>query len=182
MKYILLFEKFEKMRWELITSNPEKKINGKRLIDIVKNAYKTTKLGSMVKTMKDVLKSYWYVININSDKDIDACLFYRKHRKEENWKGFKIQGLGHDGDHKSKKLIIKKLVDILNNQKGYWCEASDILESILNAKGVKKITDEKTLKRLFPNSKIVLLKDGQYKRTLNDGQWITETVFGDPNF
>jgi len=182
MKYLLLFEKYQKMKWELITSNPEKRIEGERLIDIVDNAYRNTNLGSFVKTMSDVLKSHWLVIDCDEFDDIDACIFYRKSRKNETWKGGKIQGIGHDGDYNAKKLLITKLIDVLNNQDGFWIEASDILESILNDKGVRKVTDIDILYKLFPESDIVFLENGQYKRTLEDVSWVTESVFGNPKF
>lgn len=182
MNYLLLFEEYQKMKWEIITSNPEKKLEGKRLIDIVDNAYKNTNLGSFVKTMSDVLKSHWFIIDCDDQDDIDACIFYRESRSNEDWKGGKIQGIGHDGDSKAKKLLIEKLVNVLNNKEGFWIEASDVLESILNDKGVKKVKDIDILYQLFPNSEIVLLENGQYKRTLEDGSWIKETVFGNPKF
>lgn len=182
MKYLLLFEKYQKMKWEIITSNPEKRIEGERLIDIVDNAYLNTNLGSFVKTMSDVLKSHWMVIDCDEFDDIDACIFYREPRSNEIWKGGKIQGIGHDGDYNAKKLLIKKLVDVLNNQDGFWIEASDTLESLLDNKEVKKVTDINILYKLFPESDIVFLENGQYKRTLEDGSWVTESVFGNPKF
>lgn len=180
MNYLLLFEDFQKMKWEIITSNPQKRLEGERLIDIVDNAYKNTNLGSFVKTVSDVLKSHWFVIDCDEQDDIDACIFYREPRKNETWKGAKIQGIGHDGDYKAKKLLIEKLVNILNNKIGFWIEASDILESILSDKGAKKVEDINILRQLFPNSDIVMLENGQYKRTLENGSWITESVFGLP--
>lgn len=182
MKYLLIFEKYQKMKWELITSDPEKRIEGERLIDIVDNAYRNTNLGSFVKTMSDVLKSHWMVIDCDEFDDIDACIFYREPRNNEIWKGGKIQGIGHDGDHNAKKLLIRKLIDVLNNQDGFWIEASDTLESLLDSREVKKVTDIDTLYKLFPESDIVFLENGQYKRTIEDGSWVTESVFGNPKF
>lgn len=180
MNNILLFEEYQKMKWELITSNPEKEIEGQRLIDIVRTAYHNTKLGSFVKTMSDVLKSHWLVIDCDEFDDIGACIFYRNPRKNENWKGGKIQGIGHDGDYNAKKLVIEKLINVLNNQNGFWVEASDTLESLLNDKKVTKVTDINILYKLFPYSEIRMLKNGQYKRTLENGRWVIESVFGDP--
>lgn len=182
MNYLLLFEEYQKMKWELITSDPEKEIEGKRLIEIVDIAYRNTNLGSFVKTMSDVLKSHWLVIDCDEYDDIDACIFYRQQRTNENWKGAKIQGIGHDGDYKAKRILMNKLIKVLNHNDGYWIEASGILESILNDKGVKKVTDKETLSKLFPDSKIEFIENGQYKRTLEDGSWVTETVFGNPKF
>jgi hypothetical protein len=180
MNYLLLFEEYQKMNWEIITSNPQKRLEGERLIDIVNNAYRNTNLGSFVKTMSDVLKSHWFVIDCDIKDDIDACIFYRESKRNETWKGGKIQGIGHDGDYIAKKLLIEKLVNILNNKVGFWIEASDVLESILVEKGAKRVKDVDIIYQLFPNSDIVILKDGQYKRTLEDGSWVRESIFGIP--
>jgi len=179
MSRILNYSEFN--NWEVITSNPKKMVNGKRLIDIVKNAYKNTNLGSFVRTMRDVLKSMWQVIDIKNDGDIDACIFYRKPRENEKWKGFKIQGIGHDGESVSRKASIARLVSLLEED-GYWIEASGKLESILILKGSNRIKDIKILKKLYPNSGIYLRKDGSYMRTLNDGKKVIESTFGNPIF
>jgi hypothetical protein len=167
-----------KTNWEIISSNPDKLVNGKKLIDIVNNAYRNTNLGSFVKTIRDVLKSIWMVIDLKEDGIIDACIFYRTKRKDENWDGFKIQGIGHDGSDIAKKSVIKKLINILKKPK-YWIEASGKLELILEQNGVPKITDINVLSKLYPNSEIVMMGD-KYKRTLNNGTWITESTFGNP--
>jgi hypothetical protein len=178
MKYILLFENYKKMKWEIITSNPDKKIEGKRLIDIVSNAYRNTNMGSFVKTISDVIKSKWLVIDCDEYDDIDACIFYRGPRKDEKWDGYKIQGIGHDGDPVAKKILIKKLIDTLKNDNGFWIEASGTLEYILE-ENLERVTDIEIIKRLFPDSKIVFSENGQYKRTLGN-TWIEESVFGLP--
>jgi hypothetical protein len=180
MIWLKYFENFNK-NWELLLSNPDKRINGERLIDLVKIAYNKTPLGSFVKTLSDVIKSSWYIIDWDEKGDIDACIFYRKPRKGEKWKGKKIQGIGHDGESKSKEVLLEKLIDVLD-QPGNWVEASDKLETILEMKKSPKVTDINTLEKLFPNSKIIeILPDGRYKRTLND-KIITESVFGNPEF
>jgi hypothetical protein len=183
MKYLKYFENYGDYsnKWELLLSNPEKKIRGESLIDLVNNAYKITNLGSFVKTIRDVIKSEWFIIDWDDLGDIDACLFYRKPRPNEVWIGKKFQGVGHDGRGDSKKILLEKLCTELKKE-GNWIEASDKLESILENRGIKKITDIRVLKKLFPGSKILKIhNNGRYDRTLENGV-ITESVFGNPVF
>ena len=180
MKYLKLFEKYElpKNKWEVISSNPIKRIEGKTLIELVDNAYSSTPLGSFVKTISDVVKSEWLVIDYDEEDGVDACIFYRDARPNENWVGKKLQGIGHDGVKESKKLIIQKMVDTLQ-QDGIWIESSDAMESVLE-RSLDRVTDLNILKKLFPNSDVKLLETGQYERTIESGEVIKESVFGKP--
>lgn len=180
MRYLKLFEEYElpKNKWEIISSNPVKKIEGKTLIELVDNAYSSTPLGSFVKTISDVVKSEWLVIDYNEEVGVDACIFYREARPDENWVGKKLQGIGHDGVKESKKLIIQKMVDVLQ-QDGIWIEASDAMESVLE-RSLDRVTDPEILNKLFPNSNVKLLETGQYERTIEGGDIVKESVFGKP--
>lgn len=179
MKWIKYFEGFQKNKWEVLLSNPDKKIEGERLIDLVDTAYSVTPLGSFVKTINDVIKSQWAVIDYNEEDGIDACIFYRNPRPDENWSGQKIQGIGHDGEKDSKKIVIQKMVDLLEKD-GFWTEVSDKMEEVLRINGCRAVKDLETLQKLFPNSKIEMLEEGQYQRTLDSGEFVKETVFGFP--
>ena len=185
MKYLKNINEFKlnlpKKTWEIISSNPTKKIAGQNLIELVNTAYKSTPLGSFVKTISDVVKSDWLVIDYNEADEIDACIFYREARPNENWVGKKIQGIGHDGVKESKKIIIKKMIQKLNED-GFWIEASDRMEEVLEKSGCPKVSDIETLQKLFPNSEITLLENGDYKRTLENGEVVKESVFGKPKF
>lgn len=179
MRFLKLFEDFQKNKWELLLSNPQKEIEGKRLIDLVNTAYGVTTMGSFVNTIQDVIKSNWLIIDYNQENGIDACIFYRESRPQENWQGKKIQGLGHDGQKDSKRIVISKLLDVLETE-GNWTEVSDRMEEILYAKGARKVTDLKLIQQLFPNSEIKMITDSQYERTLENGNVVKETVFGYP--
>jgi len=179
MKYIKLYEDYKKNQWELLLSNPNKLQEGEKLVDLVTNAYQNTTMGSFVNTVKDVVKSNWAVIDCNDDPGIDACIFFRDPRSDENWAGRKLQGIGHDGEKKSKIYIIDKMVNMLK-EPGTWIEASDKLEEVLLAKGSNKVTDIEVLKKLFPKSKFKMLDNGQYQRSLENGTFVTESVFGTP--
>lgn len=185
MKYLKSIYEFKlnlpKKKWEIISSNPTKKIAGQNLIELVDTAYKITPLGSFVKTISDVVKSDWLVIDYNDVDKIDACIFYRESRPNENWIGKKIQGIGHDGTKESKKIIISKMIDKLK-EPGFWIEASDRMEEVLEKSECPKVTDLETLQKLFPNSEINLLKGGKYERSLESGEVVKESVFGKPKF
>jgi hypothetical protein len=177
MRYLKLYEDYTKNKWEILLSNPKKEIEGKKLVDLVTNAYKNTSMGSFVNTMSDVVKSHWAVIDCNDEPGIDACIFFREPRKDENWIGKKLQGIGHDGDKKSKSYIIEKMVNMLK-EPGSWIEASEKMEEVLLGKGSNKVTDIDILKKLFPNSEFKILENGQYQRSLENGEFVTESVFG----
>jgi hypothetical protein len=179
MKYIKLYEDYKKNQWELLLSNPNKLQEGEKLVDLVTNAYQNTTMGSFVNTVKDVVKSNWAVIDCDDVPGIDACIFFRNPRENENWIGKKLQGIGHDGEKKSKIYVIEKMVNMLK-EPGTWIEASDKLEEVLLAKGSNKVTDIEVLKKLFPKSKFKMLDNGQYQRSLENGTFITESVFGTP--
>lgn len=136
-------------------------------------------MGSFVNTVKDVVKSNWAVIDCNDDPGIDACIFFRDPKSNENWIGRKLQGIGHDGEKKSKIYIIDKMVNMLK-ESGTWIEASEKLEEVLLAKGSTKVSDIEVLKKLFPKSEFKMLDDGQYQRSLENGTFVTESVFGTP--
>jgi hypothetical protein len=179
MKYIKLYEDYKKNQWELLLSNPNKVQEGEKLVDLVGNAYKNTSMGSFVNTVKDVVKSNWAVIDCNDDPGIDACIFFRDPKSNENWIGRKLQGIGHDGEKKSKIYIIDKMVNMLK-ESGTWIEASEKLEEVLLAKGSTKVSDIEVLKKLFPKSEFKMLDNGQYQRSLENGTFVTESVFGTP--
>lgn len=113
MKWLKLFENFQKNKWELLLANTKKKLEGKNLIELVNTAYSNTPLGSFVKTIKDVIKSHWFVIDLDEEEGLDACVFYREPKVNENWIGRKIQGIGNDGDQMAKKIVIEKLINLL---------------------------------------------------------------------
>jgi len=180
MIWLKYFENFNR-KWEILLSNPKKRLYGEKLIDLVENAYKKTNMGSFVNTISDVIKSNWYIIDWDERNDLDACIFYRKPRNNENWIGKKIQGIGHDGDSVSKTILINKLVEVLDKS-GNWIEVSDKVDDILERKGCKRITDKEILEKLFPESKIIkIFNNGKYTRTLNN-RVINESVYGKPKF
>lgn len=168
-----------KNKWELLISNSDKNEAGPELVDLVKHAYSVTPKGSMIQSLKDVIPSDWNVIDWDQDPDIDACVFYRKNRQGESWVGYKIQGLGHDGTRQSKDKAIHKMLELLKKP-GVWIESSDALRHVLHKMNAPSVKDERFLQRLFNDQSLYMVQDDTYSRTLQNGQDIQETVFGQP--
>ena len=159
--------------------HPDKEERYKELIDLVQFAYKKTPQGSFINSKGDVVPSEWLAIDIDADQKFDATLFYRKSRSSETWKGFKIQGLGHDGSKESIRATLLKHVELLKKS-GWWVEASDRIEEIFYGKGINFISDEQFLQKLFPKSNLKLSGDkGKYIRSIGSKKF-KETVFGNP--
>lgn len=168
-----------KNKWEMLISNGDKHELGGELVDLVKKAYSTTPQGSFVNSIQDVVPSDWRIIDWDQDPDVDATVFYRSERPGENWKGYKIQGLGHDGQRQSKDKAIQKMTYLLG-KKGWWTESSDAMEHILKKLGLTPTADERFLKVLFNDPHLKMTDEDSYTRKLQSGQVISETVFGNP--
>jgi hypothetical protein len=168
-----------KNRWELIVSNDDKQELGHELVDLVRHAYSNTPHGSFVNSLRDVIPSDWNVIDWDQDPDVDSCVFYRKNRANESWVGFKIQGIGHDGTSVSKQKALSKVHELLSKN-GTWIESSDAMRHVLLKLNLQPVTDKSLLQALFQNPNLEMVDDYTYRRTLQNGQTITETVFGKP--
>lgn len=168
-----------KNKWEVISSNNDKQEMSSELVDLVKTAYSNTKKGSLVQSLQDVIPSDWNVLGWDPDPDIDSCVFYRKPRPMENWIGYKIQGIGHDGTRTSKDKAIEKLLSLLLIN-GVWIESSDALRHVLKKLNVEPITDERFLQVLFDDPDLKMISNDTYKRNLTTGETVYETVFGKP--
>ena len=168
-----------KNSWELLISSADKEEVGTELVDLVKHAYSSTPQGSFVNSIKDVIPSDWKIIDWDHDPDVDATVFYRANRSGENWVGYKIQGLGHDGQRASKDKAINQIKDLLGRQ-GWWMESSDAMEHILKRVGLTPVDDEQFLKTLFKDHNLKMVDKDSYIRKLTNGQLIRETVFGKP--
>lgn len=117
----------------------------------------------------------WIAIDWDEYPDADAVIFGKK----TNF-GIKIQGIGHDGEPKSKEMVINKLISVLKNGK-YWIESSDKVEYLLYKNNVPYVDSVDILEKIFPNSNLKMSGDkGKYTRQLSSGRTINETVFGFP--
>jgi|APSaa5957512576_1039674.scaffolds.fasta_scaffold33434_2 hypothetical protein len=170
----------KKNKWiELIKKN-----NRKELVDnlyvLIDGAY--GKLGGHVgiKTPNDILSpnyAWWEAVDVDIDPEADAVIFGKKTKF-----GFKMSGLGHDGQSKSKSIAIDQMSKQLN-KKGYWIEASGKLSKILKRAGTPYLTSQEDVERLW-SSKVEWFGDGQYKRLLPDTKKNTdiERLYGKPKF
>ena len=150
------------------------------LINLVQKAYKKTDKGSFVNTAKDVDRSKWLSIDYDDYPDIDATIFYREARKDETWKGKKIQGIGHDNSKEGIQYVLGKLKEVLQ-QDGVWVEASDALEHVLYKMKVPYIKDSNLIEGIFPKGEVEFLNNkGKYQRKLATGELVTESIFGKP--
>lgn len=176
---LLLERNFNKGMWELMTTTSDKEAYSQELINLVNTAYANTNYGSFIKSVKEVLPSDWRVLDWDQDPDLDVCIFYRGPRSKEQWRGYKIQGIGHDGSRGSKDRAISKTQELLSKP-GWWLESSDAMRHILKKLNTKAVTDVSTLKKLFNDPNIKMIDDDTYTRVLSDGKQVTETVFGNP--
>lgn len=170
----------KKNKWGLIISDADKHQWGKELMDLVNNAYMHTSLGSFVKDMYAVKGSEWIALDWDKDPDLDCTVFFRKNRANETWKGFKVQGIGHDGSPESKSKIMNRLVLSLKKP-GYWIESSDAMARALAKRGAEPVTDEELCKAIFPGTNLKMLdkSTGLYQRQAN-GHTIKEIIYGNP--
>ena len=169
-----------KNSWELLISSADKEEVGPELVNLVKHAYSSTPQGSFVNSIKDVIPSDWKIVDWDKDPDVDATVFYRANRTGENWTGYKIQGLGHDGQRQSKDKALDQ-IKILLNRPGWWMESSDAMEHLLKKVGLTPVSDERFLKALFNDPNLKMADEDSYVRQLQGGQTIRETVFGNPS-
>lgn len=170
----------EGSQWELIDSSNDKERWGNDLIQLVQNAYKNTNLGSFVNSLHDVKRSDWLVLDWDDCNQPDSAIFYRKSLPNENWIGFKIQGIGYDNHLKSKQSAIEKVKQQLLKD-GWWIESSHAMAKTLGKIGAPPVKDEKLLRAIFPNSNLKMLdQTGMYERSLDGGRVIQEHIFGKP--
>ena len=168
-----------KNRWALLVTDPEKHAWAPNLIDLVTNAYNNTSLGSFVQNASQVAASDWVALDWDPQPDLDCTVFYRRARTNENWIGYKIQGIGHDGKPESKQKVIARVKNLLSKP-GTWIESSDAMARTLGKLGLKPVTNAQLLQQLFPESELKLLDNqGNYQRTAG-GTVIREQVFGNP--
>lgn len=160
-------------------SEADKHRLGNRLIELVQLAYAKAPKGSFVNTQADVLASNWLVTDLTGDGIPDAVIFYRVARADEAWSGNKIQGIGHNGQKKSKVSVLAHLEQLLK-QPGWWMEGGVELRSTLLNHNIKYIKDENFLQELFPDSEFTMISPGTYIRTLDVGTTTPESVFGNP--
>jgi hypothetical protein len=177
--------KLPKYNWTLLVTTTAKSRLSANFINLVQRAYEKTSQGSFVNSMSDVVASNWIAYDWDKDPEADSVLFFRLARPNDPWKGYKIQGIGHDTQKVSIDKVLTKVREQLKKP-GWWIEASDAMEYILyKDKMVPVITDEFVAQRLFPNTNLKMLNTmmapGRYSRKAGS-MTIRETCFGRPEF
>jgi hypothetical protein len=172
----LIENEIPKGKW---VAPPIKGQRGMELVKLVQSAYKNTTDGSYVNSISDLNPSKWLAKDYDTDPELDVTIFYRLPRSGEPWRGYKIQGIGHDGSPESKKRVLTKLKELLSKD-GWWVEASDAMEHVLYKMGVPYIEDEGIVSGIFPNTDVKMTGNrGQYTRSLGS-KTLKETLFGRP--
>lgn len=172
---------FAKNQWQVLVSDEDKLELGQDLVDLVQTAYASTPLGSFVTSIQQVLPSDWHVLDWDQDPDVDCTVFYRGPRPGESWHGYKIQGIGHDGNPVSRRRVVDRVQQLLARP-GWWIETSDAMRTVLMRGNLEPVTDVKVLQRLFGDPRLRMISADTYQRRLSDGSRIRETVFGRPLF
>jgi len=165
-----------KNKWVHVDFN----IHSKRLLKLIKNAYKNTKLGSFYRSKKDLIGNRYLCIDIGKNPGINATIFYRKARPYENFTNHKIRGIGHDGNAESVSILVSKLNELLKNG-NFWLEASGAAERVLYKIDAPYVSDEALAMKLFSGKNLKFTGNmGQYTRLLDNGVVTRETIFGYP--
>lgn len=177
-KEIIHKPKLPKRQWVIDISHSAKHELSDDLIDLVQTAYASTHQAGFVQSLRQVLPSDWDVFTWDGE-DISCCVFYRKPRLGEDWRGRKIQGIGHDGSGASKIEVIQRLSEMLQ-ETGYWIESSHAMRAVLKKRSLPAVTDVDLLRKLFKDPDLRMVDRDTYVRQLPSGNTITETVFGYP--
>ena len=154
---------------------------GQRIIDLVNIAYAVTPLGSFIKNQNDVNASNWRIFS-DDGHQINCVIFYRSSRPNESWRGFKIQGIGHDGQPENKKQVMMEHGKLLTHP-GWWSESRGAVAKVLLRIGSHVIKDEEFARKIFPGTDLVMIgDDGKYERYINGpgSHKADEYMFGFP--
>lgn len=138
--------------------------------------YKKLGMDLSVSNVDDFKKEYKAVLLIDIDTDPmpDAFIIF-----SDNRYGNKINLLWTDGQHESKRVLVKKLITVLNLG-DWWIEASLKIEEILSKNNIPYLVKEEDIKKLI-NKDIVYLGNGYYSRKLAlYNKWITKRIYGIP--
>jgi len=168
-----LLENIPKGEWTHL-DNDETQENADEILALIKNAYK--EIGGHVnyKNTSDITNDDEFeVIDFDVDDELDAV--YISSIKPA---GMKMVGIGHDGEKRSKRELIRRKVELLNKP-GYYVEVSGRIKDILLAKGVPIVDDETTIRKIMASKEIKMNDDGTYTRVIG-GRKFTKILLGKP--
>ena len=134
---LLLIEEYsatiglKKNKWTIINPNDHPKLSTE-FYDLISTAYAEIGGHAKVNSPSDVFTdpdwTYWDVIDIDEDPDVDLIVF-----GQQNKYGIKFSGVGHDGTKLAKKTYLADRAAKLS-MKGYFGEVSGKFAEILVAK------------------------------------------------
>lgn len=125
------------------------------------------------KELQGSYKATWF-IDVDKDSTPDAFIIYK-----ETKHGSKIALLGTDGQRESKRMVIKKLFELLKG-KGWYLEASLKIEEILSTTDINVVDDEQFVAQIL-KKEIRWEGNGYYQRKLKKvNKWITKRIYGNP--
>lgn len=121
------------------------------------------------------------IIDTDGPDDIDATILSKK-----TMFGRKMTTIATDGQQDSKRAMLSKSVELLQ-QRGNYMEASGKVLEILISKGAKPVTDQKTVEKVLTGKTIHwhgdhpegLKGEGWYSRTIG-GKMHTKMMLGNP--
>ena len=114
-----------------------------------------------------------FLIDVDNDKIPDAFIIY----KTTNF-GNKIALMATNGKKGSRKEIVGKVIDLLNN-KGWYLEASKRMEDILSKTDVNVVKNENDIIKIIPKASPI--GNGYYNRVLSKvDKTIIKRIYGNP--
>lgn len=146
------------------------------LFSIYKITYQQEKMDLSAYSGKEFVQKYnaVFLIDIDTDPYPDAFIIYKKTKF-----GNKIALLGSDGEHDSKKELLKEVFKKLKSN-GWYIEASKKMEKILSKSDIPFVSDEEKIKKIIPKE-INYLENGYYERQLSKVPVkIIKRIYGKP--
>lgn len=158
------------------TPIPSSELNDykKKILDLIKNAYKPIGGNPNYKNVGDIKSSENFeVYDLDYDDEIDV-VSVSKNRSG----GEKAVAIGHDGSKKARSLAVNRWADVLK-KKGHYVEVSGKLADILKSKGVSIVNDEETVRKALKGKELKWNGDGTYERKVG-GKTHTKILMGKP--
>lgn len=148
------------------------------IIGLIQTAYDSIGGHPNYKDVNDVSKeankgANYKIIDLDNDGDIDATMVSKPKPSGE-----KFVAAGHDGSSQAKRAVITHKIEKLK-QPGFYIEVSGRIKDILVAAGIPQVTDEATIEKALEGKKIIVNKDGSYKRKIG-GTWHEKIMLGSP--
>ena len=122
------------------------------------------------------------LIDIDSPDDADSVILGKT-----TIHGRKVTATANDGERQSKEAMLQRMVRLLGHR-GNYCEMSGKVMEIMTARGVRVVTDRKTVEKILSGKEIRWHDrhpegadgDGWYSRRIG-GSWKFKRLLGNPN-